>query len=349
VAASLRRHGATRGATTAFLLSTPQTGVDSIFVTFSLLGLTFAIFRPIAALVTGLVGGWAVTLLVKEERTEDGKVAGRGVGGGGADRTRGKFMQFLDYGFVALPRDIGKALLVGLVIAGIISVAVPNDYFAGILGTGIGAKLVMMLIGIPIYVCATGSVPIASALIVKGISPGAALVFLMTGPATNAATIATVWRTMGKKTAIIYLGSVAFCALASGMMLDYIFAVRPETIAATHVHAAGIMSDYVNTTCAVILLAILAHALLWPTPLAGAPVDEGVRTMLLKIGGMTCSHCVDTVRRALSECAGVTSVQVDLKTGIAVVGGEGVDVPSLSRAVESAGYVVEKHIQENNS
>jgi hypothetical protein len=350
VAASLRRHGATRGATTAFLLSTPQTGVDSIFVTFSLLGLTFAVFRPVAAFATGLLGGWLVTLLIREDRTADGKVTGQGVAGGRESRTAGKFRQFWRYGFVDLPRDIGKALLVGLVIAGAISVAVPNDYFAGILGTGFGAKLVMMAVGIPVYVCATGSVPIAAALIAKGISPGAALVFLMTGPATNAATIATVWRTMGKKTAIIYLASVALCALGSGMLLDYIFTVRPETIAMTHVHSNAILSGYVNPACAVVLLAILAYALLWPSSAAGSATASaaGVRTMLLKIGGMTCSHCVETVQRALSECAGVSSARVDLQTGIAVVAGDRVDSLELTRAVESVGYSVEKRTQEDS-
>jgi len=350
VAASLRRHGATRGATTAFLLSTPQTGVDSIFVTFSLLGATFAIFRPIAALVTGLIGGWLVTLLVSEDRTENGTVAGRGVVRSADDREQGKFVQFLRYGFVDLPRDIGKALLVGLIVAGAISVAVPEDYFAGVLGTGIGAKLVMMLIGIPIYVCATGSVPIAAALIAKGISPGAALVFLMTGPATNAATIATVWKTMGKKTAILYLGSVAVCALAGGILLDYVFTLRAESFAGAHIHLHSMVPAYVNTTCAVVLLAILGYALLWSSPQLDVSTTspKGAATMILHIGGMTCSHCVETVRRALAECAGVTSAQVDLKSGIAVIGGEGFDVRSLIRAVESVGYIVERHVSENN-
>jgi len=342
VAASLRRHGATRGATTAFMLSTPQTGVDSIFVTFSLLGATFAIFRPIAALVTGLLGGWLVTLLVSNGQTEDDPGARIGEMCCAANPKQSKLLHFLHYGFVDLPRDIGKALLVGLAIAGIISVVVPENYFAGILGTGIAAKIVMMLVGIPIYVCATGSVPIAAALIAKGISPGAALVFLMTGPATNAATIAIVWKTMGKKTATIYLATVAFCALASGMLLDYIFAAKLASVAPVHIHS--LVPGYVNAASAIVLLALLGYALLRPSPRLPAPAlaNSEVQTAILQIGGMTCTHCVQTVQRALSECAGIISAQVDLKSGIAVVKGEHFDTRSLHRAVESVGYTVEK-------
>jgi len=337
VAASLRRHGASRGATTAFLLSTPQTGVDSIFVTFSLLGLTFAVFRPIAAFVTGLVGGWLVVLLVSNGQTHDQPAAGSGDTWCTTDSKRNKLLRFLNYGFVDLPRDIGRALLIGLVIAGIISAAIPPRYFEGFTGIGIWPKIVMMLVGIPIYVCATGSVPIAAALVAKGISPGAALVFLMTGPATNAATIAIVWKTMGRRTAIIYLATVASCALASGMLLDYIFAVRLETVV-HHVHV--MIPSFINTACAVLLLGVLAHALLWPTPkpVVAVPPGGAMETTTLQIGGMTCSHCAQTVQRALSECAGVTSALVDLRSGTAVLGGKDLDIASLCRAVESVGY-----------
>ena len=200
VAASLARHGASRGATAAFLLSTPQTGVDSILVTFSLLGVVFAVFRPLAAFVVGVVGGTLVSLF--------------GAAGGEAPRgeavscheaccaaggQRSTVARALAYGFITLPRDIGRSLLAGLVIAGLIAAFVPREIFEGALGTGPLAMGAMMLLGLPLYVCATASVPIAAALIAKGVSPGAALVFLMTGPATNAAAIATVWRVLGRR------------------------------------------------------------------------------------------------------------------------------------------------------
>lgn len=222
VSASLRRHGAHRGAATSFLISAPQTGIDSILVTYSLLGPVFALFRPLAALVSGIVGGALVTLT----DTSTGNTSGEGpsceeeccAGGGG----RPKFSRAIKFGFVTLPRDVGKPLLLGILVAGAIAALVPDDYFAGILGSGIGAMVVMLFLGIPVYVCATASVPVAAALIAKGVTPGAALVFLMTGAATNAATITTAWKMLGKRSAILYLGSVMLTALISGLVLDYL-------------------------------------------------------------------------------------------------------------------------------
>ncbi|MHC4591996.1 MAG: permease [Planctomycetota bacterium] len=221
VAASLRRHGASRGATTAFIIATPQTGVDSILVTFGLLGGVFAVFRPLAALVSGTLGGWLASLAGGSEDAKGGNPDAC-EDGCCADESGGrKLLGALRYGFVTLPRDIVKPLVVGLLAAGSISVVVPEDYFAEALGTGIGGMLVMMVVGMPIYVCATASVPVAAALMAKGISPGAALVFLMTGPATNAATIGTVWKLLGKRSAVAYLATVALTALASGLVLDW--------------------------------------------------------------------------------------------------------------------------------
>ncbi len=222
VSMSLHKHGASKGSTISFLLSTPQTGVDSIFVTLSLLGPIFAIFRPLAALATGLVGGLLVDAFDRKreidnlERTrcndeccQDGKFSKRIVNG-------------LRYGFITLPRDIGRPMLLGLVIAALITAIVPDGFFAEKLGTGILPMLVMMVLGIPVYVCATASVPVAAALILKGLTPGAALVFLMTGPATNAAGFVTIWKQLGSRTAILYLLTVSGCAVLGGIILDYI-------------------------------------------------------------------------------------------------------------------------------
>jgi len=348
VAASLRRHGASPGATTAFLLSTPQTGVDSIFVTYSLLGGVFAVFRPLAALISGLLGGWIVDLFVRSGPTQNGGAANVCPTCGEGDQKRGKIYHFYHYGFVDLPRDISKALLVGLLIAGIISAAVPNDYFSGSLGTGFGAKLLMMLVGIPIYVCATGSVPIAAALVSRGISPGAALVFLMTGPATNAATIATVWKTMGKLAAALYLGTIAVCSLAFGVLLDYINPISAQA-GVEHVHPTMLPVVF-NAACTVVLLLILGNALL--RPVSKSPAAEAVESEVqttLRIRGMTCTHCAQTVQRALSECAGVVAAQVDLRNGTAVIRGNNFDILSLRNAVEGVGYTVENHVRYHNS
>ncbi|MHC4076721.1 MAG: SO_0444 family Cu/Zn efflux transporter, partial [Planctomycetota bacterium] len=260
VAMSLRKHGANRGATISFLLSTPQTGVDSIFVTLSLLGPVFAIFRPIIALITGIVGGGLVNIFAKEkqetiavepEKCTDSRRSNDG-------NTR-KIINGLKYGFITLPRDIGKAMLVGLIIAAVISAFVPDGFFAEKLGTGIFAMLVMMVLGIPIYVCATASVPVAAALILKGLTPGAALVFLMTGPATNAASFVTIWKVLGKATAITYLAAVAGCALLGGIFLDYVTGGLSFQVVS---RPGWMLPDIVKYICAVVLIAVLAFAIL---------------------------------------------------------------------------------------
>lgn len=344
VAASLRRHGASAGATTSFLISTPQTGVDSIMVTLSLLGPVFAVFRPVVAFLSGILGGILVNVFGYEKGAPpDEHPTCTAECCSGAGNHRGGPMRAVRYGFVTLPRDIHKALIVGILIAGAISAAVPDDFFAGILGGGILSMLVMMAVGIPIYVCATASVPIAAALMMKGISPGAALVFLMTGPATNAATITTVWKIMGKRIAGIYLAAVAASALAAGLILDALFR-GSGSHAMTHSH--WMLPGSVNTISAIALLAVLGYAFFRPAKV-GAIVETvgNGRTVRISIEGMTCNHCANAVRRALLESPGVASAEVDLKRGEAVVAGNGYDPAQLTKAVESLGYKV-KEIKE---
>ena len=338
VAASLRRHGASRGATTAFLISTPQDGVDSVLVTLSLLGPVFAIFRPIVALVSGFLGGVLVGKGA-DGQTGDAPPAKACADACCASEEHGKVRRALTYGFGALPRDIGRTLLIGLVVAALISAAVPEDFFGKYLGQGkLLTMLVMMAVAIPVYVCATASVPVAAALIAAGISPGGALVFLMTGPATNIATISTVWKVMGKKTALIYLATVAVSALAAGLALDYIFQV-------THITPKPgmpwMIPSAVKTASAIALLAVLGYAVIHPLlhkhKHIAAPTDRG-QTVTLEISGMTCTHCAGAIERALRECPGVQTAVVDFDAHLAEIAGESFDVSQLTAAVKDAGY-----------
>ena len=253
VSMSLYKHGASKGSVISFLLSTPQTGVDSIFVTLSLLGPLFAVFRPLAAFITGIFGGQIVNLLDRQgklqhiEKTNNEKPCC-------AAKKQNPLSKGLKYGFVTLPRDIGKAMLVGLFIAAVISALVPDEYFAEKIGTGIFAMVVMMFLGIPVYVCATASVPVAAALMLQGLTPGAAIVFLMTGPATNAASFVTIWKTLGTKTALAYLFSVAFCALASGIILDAIAAgIDFEVVS----KSGWMIPEFAKNISAVVLISML--------------------------------------------------------------------------------------------
>ncbi|MGD9110519.1 MAG: SO_0444 family Cu/Zn efflux transporter [Phycisphaerales bacterium] len=255
VSMSLRKHGASRGATISFLLSTPQTGVDSIFVTLSLLGPVFAIFRPLTAFATGIIGGGLVDAFDRTSKTEKSPVCEDECC---SDTKKSKLRIGFKFAFVTLPRDIGKAMLVGLVIAAFLSALVPDDYFADKLVHPVVAMLVMMVLGIPVYVCATASVPIAAVLIMKGLDPGAALVFLMTGPATNAASFTTIWKGLGGRTAIIYLATVAGCALAAGLLLDYIAAGFDFAVMT---RPGWMMPQVAKNASAVVLLSILFHAI----------------------------------------------------------------------------------------
>jgi copper chaperone CopZ len=261
------------------------------------------------------------------------------------------------YGFYSLPRSIGKPLLAGFLIAGLITAVIPDDFFTGALGTGIWGMLAMLVVGIPVYVCSTASVPIAAALMAKGISPGAALVFLMTGPATNAAALAMVLRVMGKRTTAIFLGTTALSALASGLLLDYIWS--QGTLMGIHMDSEvhGMMSTTMKGAAALVLIAVLSLAFFGACgkPKAAkteeSPAKTGTTesrpeiketmTVNLSVEGMTCTNCENKVTKALESCQGVASAKVDHKTGKAVVKGDQIDKEALKVAVAKRGYVVE--------
>ncbi len=259
VAASLRKHGATRGATVSFLTSTPQTGVDSIAATWGLLGPLFAISRTLIAFITGCICGVAVESFTppaeeNENGCEDDQCPS-------CNPTEGahRWRQVFTYGFGVLPRDIGRALLLGIIISGLLGALVPEDFFTRWLSSEWLSMIAVMGVGIPLYVCSTGSIPIALAMIGMGLSPGAALVFLVTGPATNAATITTVFKTMGKKAVGIYLATLAACALSAGWLLNRVLSAEIVVEHAEH-HAAG--AGRFEQICTLILLGVLISAIL---------------------------------------------------------------------------------------
>ena len=259
VAASLRKHGATKGATISFLASTPQTGVDSIAATWGLLGPLFAFFRTVIAFITGCICGITV-----EAFTPPAEESGNGCDDEHCPSCSPKkgvhqWKQVFAYGFGTLPREIGRALLLGIVISGLLGALVPADFFTQYLRSEWLSMIVVMGIGIPLYVCSTGSIPIALAMLGMGLSPGAALVFLVTGPATNAATIATVLQTMGRRAVGIYLITLAGCALAAGWLLNRIITAD---VIFEHIeqHTAG--AGRFEQICALILTGLLLSAIL---------------------------------------------------------------------------------------
>jgi hypothetical protein len=266
-------------------------------------------------------------------------------------------VEALHYGLVVLPRDIGKALIFGVVISGLIAAFVAPQALESYLGGGVWPMLAAMAIGIPLYVCATASTPIALGLIHAGLSPGAALVFLISGPATNSAALTTLWKVLGRRAAIVYLVTVAVASLATGLAVDGLIgtgtlpesAMVPAAAAAqgvaSHAHHEGaeIGGSWLETASAVVLLLVLANAL---RPRSRpeedeAMVGEGEQVVELKVSGMRCNGCVQSLQRALSEIPGVTEADVWLEEGLAKVRGVGFTNSALREAVDSLGFSVE--------
>lgn len=342
VTASLRNHGASRGAAVSFLLSTPQTGVDSILATYALLGPVLAVFRPIVALATGLIGGGIVSWLEPDphEHKETVSSGGEACNDGcrPSESSRPTWQEALRYGFVNLPGDIAKPLILGIVIAGIISAVIGKNALAPYMGGGVLSMLVMMAVSIPFYVCATASIPLAVGFIHMGVSPGAALVFLIAGPATNAATIGVVWKVLGRRTTVVYLATVAVVALLSGLGFNALIAALPQAGIDHSAHTGHNELGWLKQICAFVLVLILVYSLLPKKLTQGRPDMEEKPAAEFEVMGMSCSHCTHSVKRALEACKGVERAEVSLEEKRARVYGENLDMQTLSQAIANLGY-----------
>ncbi|MBS3742222.1 MAG: SO_0444 family Cu/Zn efflux transporter, partial [Candidatus Cloacimonetes bacterium] len=228
VSAYIRKEGAGKGATVSFLSSTPTSGVDSVLATYSLMGPVYAIIRPIAAFFSGILSGSITALL--DKKTNGEKIKNKPTPANNCvecssavnrnENIFSKVKSALAYGFDELLEDTGKLLLIGVVIGGLISFLVPEGFIQSYLGNPWLAYPFMLLISIPMYICATGSIPIAASLIMEGMAPGAALIFLIAGPATNTTTIAFITGKLGKKYTFAYIGSIIITAILFGLLLD---------------------------------------------------------------------------------------------------------------------------------
>ena len=294
-AMSLRKEGASKGAVASFLIATPQTGVDSIIATYSLMGLPFAVIRPVVAFVTALFGGSLVNRVTQGEEEASPKPSPEGKGahchchneadsshllqegpGEASDEhchcqhaeveegmTFGQRLGVaLRYAFVDMVEDIGKWLVVGLVIAALITVLVPDSFFAVFKDNTWLSMLLVLAISIPMYICATGSIPIAVALMLKGLTPGSALVLLMAGPAANMASILVIRHRLGKKTLIAYLASIISGAVLFGAVLDYLLPRHWFTDALVQIEHCTEAGTWFTWSCTALLIVLLINALL---------------------------------------------------------------------------------------
>lgn len=264
-AIAIRKQGASRPAVLSFLISTPESSIDSIAITYALIDPLMTVFRPIAAFITAFVAGIGDILFGEREDTsqttpehcahcgvEHETERAHSIG----ERLKGG----VRFAFVELLTDISRWFLVGILIAGAITSAVPAGFIESYLGQGWRAMFIMLAVGLPLYVCATASTPIAAALILKGMSPGAALVFLLTGPATNAASFSVIVKILGLRSAIIYVVSIAVCAILLGMTLNHLYELMGIDIQATASHAHEMIPVWIQWATAVPLTAAMFWA-----------------------------------------------------------------------------------------
>ena len=342
-AVSMRKEGASKGATTAFLIGTPQTGVDSIAATYSVLGLPFAIIRPLAALVSGFFGGCAVNMTEKDAAAQEMSCTPDQAPSSGNFWQRCRIA--LRYGFSDMIQDIGRWLVIGLVLAGLITILVPDDFFASLSSSPVLNMLVILLIAVPMYVCATGSIPIAAALILKGMSPGAALVFLMAGPASNLASIMVLGKTLGRRTLVIYLLSIVAGAVLFGLGVDYLLPREWFTGPVTSAfHSSCCLEEAADMTwwqiaSSAILAVLLIRALFCRFRRERTEIKN--ISMKFKVTGMMCNHCSAHVKNVIAAVPGVESVEVDLAGGTASVSGSA-SAEQIISAVTACGYGCEK-------
>lgn len=346
-AMSLRKDGASKGATVSFLIATPQTGIDSIIATYSLMGLPFALLRPIAALATALFGGFLTNHIARKE--DEGK-AGDAVQSCCSKEEKTTIMQkignAMNYAYIEMMQDIGRWLVMGLVVAGIITVFVPDTFFSAFTDKPLASMLMVLIFAIPMYLCATGSIPIAVALMLKGLSPGTALVLLMAGPAVNVASLLVIGKVMGRKSLLTYLFSIICCAILFGLGADYLLPREWFIAPLAQIHAChGCGISYFSTACTIILALLLANAFIQrlrskkKTDCSCQACSTTAWSITIK--GMNCNHCKSNAEASILKVPGVENVEIDLPTGRATIHGTP-DRENIFKAVESLGFTVEE-------
>lgn len=356
---SFFRNGASKGATNSFLISTPQTGIDSIFATYSMLGWPFALLRPIVAFFTGIVGGILTNIFVKENPVSKSSFSHFKIDTNTLNKTeatceddscecheqkvedkRHALIKAADYAFIELLQDIAKWLIIGFLVAALISVVLPNDFFSSFQGLGFLEILVVLAASVPIYICATGSIPIAAVLLLKGVSPGAALVFLMAGPATNIATMTVLGKTMGRKSLIIYLVTIIGGAIFFGMLTNLLIPSEFILSKIVHIHENGeheMLPKWLQLGSAFLLIFSIVGGYFFTKILKNKRIAK-IDGITIKVTGMTCSHCEATVKKNLENLKGITNVVANNGTNSVKITGSNINLKRVKETINKLGY-----------
>ena len=331
VAASLQKEGASKSATLSFLVSTPTTGVDSILASYSLLGPLFAIFRPLAAFITGITIG-LLNFIFNREPPE--KVIEKHHHSKNEISIKNKITKVFSYGFIELAEDIGKWLVIGVVIGGILTAAIPQEFIERFLPHQWMHFIIMLGVALPLYVCATGSIPIAAAFLQMGFSPGAALVFLIAGPATNTVTLSFVRTKLGKKAFYLYIISIVSISLIAGIVFNYVFAILGGELSIISPHGEHV--SHILRLISGILLAIIIFIGLIKFKQEKVKMENE-----FIVNDMDCKHCKMTIENKLSSLEGVTKVSVNIDEKTVGVDGN-INKGIIEDAIRDAGYTPEK-------
>jgi hypothetical protein len=341
VVASLRRKGATNGASVSFLIAAPQIGADSFLLTQGLLGPLFALFRIAASAVTALVAGVALDRTAQPSGQAVPQLL----------ESPGIVWRTAPLAFWRHVRELtgslANNLLIGLAVAALILVLLPEGWLDSWQGRNpLFSMFPMLLIGLPVYICATAATPIAAALVMKGLHPGAALVFLLAGPATNMVTLVLLRSTLGWRSLAVYIASIAGVSLLAGWLLGEFW--TGSALPAAHSHAHGHEISWLTGAGWLAMVLLLAwHYVdkLGATFRQGGPdaALPSAEDLSLSVAGMTCTHCAGRVDLALRDTGLVADLSVDLASGsVRVWPRIGVDrttlLPQLRLAVREAGY-----------
>lgn len=347
----LGQSGASTSAVMAFLISTPQTGVDSIIATLGMMGVVFAVYRPVAAFISGAAGGAVIQWIAGKKAVsefkdadvscEDGHCCAAELEPAEKLTLGARIKGMAQYAFFDFMDDIAVHFLIGVLVAAAITLVLPTDFFTNIaIGSGILGMLVMLIIGLPMYICSTSSIPIALVLMAKGISPGAAFVFLFAGPATNAASLSVLIKTLGKKTVGAYLAVTAVCAVGFGLLLDALIAAFGWDVAPIGDAMAGHGTSLLKIIAGVLfgLLLLRSMVMKLSARIKARHTHKAEADAVLRVEGMTCGHCAANVQHALEAVSGVQRAVVDEKQATAFVYGQSLDTDVLCAAVKAAGY-----------
>ncbi len=329
LAESLRKDGASKSSVMSFLVSTPSSGVDSIFATYALMGPVFAVFRPIASLFSGIVVGIATHFAGNGEEIPAVPESEK--------KVKKEFKDIFSYGFKVLPSEIAQWLLIGVAAGGLISALIPHDFASAYLTTPFLHYFVILLISVPLYVCATGSIPIAASLLMKGILPGAVLAFLIAGPATNTVTLSFVYKKLGMKVAVIYLISIVLTSIGLGIVFDLLTSELKISPVTSHIHSEE-DTGLIILMSGIVLIFLLLNSRF--DLISKLRKNRGENMEKIVVKDMTCNHCKMTIENSLKGIEGIGKLEVLVdKKEVRYNGKAGPDL--IKKIIKEAGFTPE--------